>query len=692
MAPNHGSFGLGALICASMLICAAASIRPISDCHRSAALELFVPVDGLFPSLEETYHALRTFQILGVGETSEINRATCPVVLETLKSPSSSPKGFFDALRVNNILGCQIGSDTFEDVALQLRDLIKGADSLMDLYYSILGLLHVKGQGVTAVLSDAQGVFHSIKALSQSDGRWRFDSNNAESSTYAAGIALEALAGVVSLADGEVDQSKIGIIKHDIVKLFDSIKSYDDGTLYFDEKHIDGSEYEGPIATTASVVRGVASFAAVASGKLNIPGDKIFGIAKFLLSIGVPGISKDFFNQIDSLSYIENNRIFIPLILSLPSTVLSLTTKDQLKVEVTTVFGSAAPPLTVNLVHASTSGVKNTPIVENQELQFDKENNIHYLDIVPLKIDIGKYTLEFEFSFHDSENLNIYATGGRTRFLVFLAGYVKVEKPQIGVLDSDGEFSSSLLKLDFSKLDKVSLVANHLQKMHLSFQLVTPLGHTFKPHQVYIKLRHESKVEHIFQLESSARQYKILLDFLALLEKIYYLSGRYEIELAVGDAAMENSFLHIVGHIDLALPELPEKASRPPPQSVDRYSRFGPKQEILHIFRTPEKRPPKELSLAFLGFTLLPLGGFLIGLLTLGVNLKGFPSSSLPALSSILFHTGIAATLLLYGLFWLKFDLFVTLKLLALLGVFLVFTGHRTLSYLASTSTKTKTN
>lgn len=65
-------------------------------------------------SLEETYHALRTFQILRVGETSEINRATCPVVLEKLKSPSSSPKGFFDALRVNSILGCQIGSDTLE--------------------------------------------------------------------------------------------------------------------------------------------------------------------------------------------------------------------------------------------------------------------------------------------------------------------------------------------------------------------------------------------------------------------------------------------------------------------------------------------------------------------------------------------------------------------------------------------------
>ncbi|XP_042387173.1 dolichyl-diphosphooligosaccharide--protein glycosyltransferase subunit 2-like [Zingiber officinale] len=693
MVPNHGSIGLRALICALLSICAAASIRPISDAHRSAALDLFVPSGGLFQSLEETYEALRTFQILGVGNFSDIGPATCPVIIDNLTSPASSPKDLFDAIRVNSILECQIGSQTFKDVAEKFQDLIKSTDKLMNFYYSILGLLHVKAQGVSVVLPDAEGVFYSIKALSQNDGRWQYDSNNAESSTCAAGIALEALAGVVSLADIELVQSKIGTIKHDIVKLFDSINSYDDGTLYFEEKHIDGSEYKGPLATTASVVRGASAFAAIVSEKLNIPGDKLVGIAKFLLSVGVPSSTKDLFNQIDSLSHIENNRISIPLILSLPSTVLSLTSKDQLEVEVTTVFGSAAPPLTVNLVRASSSDVKNNPILENQELQFDTEKNVHYLDILPLKIDIGKYTLEFEISLHDPENLNTYATGGHAHSLIFLTGLVKVDKSQIGIYDTDSESSASMLKLDFFKDDKISLVANHLQKLHLSFQLFTPLGNTIKPHQAFLKLRHESKVEHIFALESSSRQYKIILDFLALVEKFYYLSGRYDIELAVGDAAMENSFLHVLGYIDLDLPEPPERASRPPSLSVDPYARFGPKQEISHIFRAPETRPPKELSLAFLAFTLVPLGGFVIGLLTLGVNLKSFPSSSVHALFSLLFHAGIAAILLLYVLFWLKLDLFTTLKVLGLIGVFLIFVGHRTLSCLASTSAgKVKTN
>lgn len=43
-----------------------------------------------------------------------------------------------------------------------------------------------------------------------------------------------------------------------------------------------------------------------------------------------------------------------------------------------------------------------------------------------------------------------------------------------------------------------------------------------------------------------------------------------------------------------------------------------------------------------------------VQLLILGVNLKSFPSSSVHALFSLLFHAGIAAILLLYVLFWLK--------------------------------------
>uniref|UniRef100_A0A803PGL8 Dolichyl-diphosphooligosaccharide--protein glycosyltransferase subunit 2 n=1 Tax=Cannabis sativa TaxID=3483 RepID=A0A803PGL8_CANSA len=672
-------------------ICEAASVfQPITNAHRSAASQLFTPVDGSFPSLEEAYEALRSFEILGVDKKADIKSATCRSVIETLGSSSPSPKDLFHALRVNGILKCEVKDQLFEGIVPKLKAVVSSASSLLDFYHSIgsLDLIKDQSSNVDVLLSDADGVFRSIKALSQSDGRWRYSSNNPESSTYAAGLAIKTLADVISLASSEIDQSMIGTLKNDISKLFDSIEKYDDGTFYFDEKVVE-AQHQGPLSTTSSVVRGLTAFADVTSGSIKLPGEKILGLAKFFLGIGVPGDAKDFFNQVDSLACLENNRVSVPLILSVPATVLSLSKKNQLKVKVNTVLGSNAPSLTVKLVRASKSGSKDGSVIESQDLKFDKESESHFLDL-PKTVDVGKFLFVFEVVLHDSELEKGYATGGQTKVPVFVTGLIKVDNAEITVLDSDLGSVESQKKLDLAGENVVSLSANHLQKLRLSFQLTTPLGHVFKPHQVFLKLKHESKVEHIFVVGSSGKKFEILLDFLGLVEKFYYLSGSYDIQLTVGDAVMENSFLKAIGQIELDLPEAPEKASRPPLQPADPYSRYGPKAEISHIFRAPEKRPPKELSLAFLGLTFVPLIGFLIGLLSLGVNFKNFPSSAVPATFAILFHLGIAAVLFLYFLFWLKLDLFTTLKVLGFLGAFLLFVGHRILSHLASSSTKLK--
>jgi len=461
------------------------AVRPVSDAHRSAAAELFAPsADGSFGDLERTYEAVRTFQILGLEKYKSVTGKACKFAADKLAAPASSAtKDLFHAARISGVLGCSVDAGVYDGVVARLKAVIKDTNSLLEFYYSVGGLLSIKEQGHNVVLSDAESTFHAIKALSQSDGRWRYDTNSAESSTFAAGIALEALAGVVALADAEVDPSMVGVVKNDIVKLFDTIKSYDDGTFYFDEKHVDATEYKGPIMTSASVVRGVTSFATVATGKLNIPGEKVLGLGKFFLGIGLPGSAKDCFNQIESLSFLENNRVFIPLILSLPSKVFSLTSKDQLKVEVTTVFGSAAPPLKVNLVQVLGSDSK-VITSENKDLQFDLDNNVHYLDIAALKIDVGKYSLVFEISLKEQEHESVYATGGRNTENVFITGLIKVDKAEIGISDNDAGTVESIQKLDLLKDTKVSLSANHLQKLRLSFQLTTPLGHTFKPHQV----------------------------------------------------------------------------------------------------------------------------------------------------------------------------------------------------------------
>ncbi|XP_057532279.1 dolichyl-diphosphooligosaccharide--protein glycosyltransferase subunit 2 [Amaranthus tricolor] len=672
-------------------ICQASMFHPVSDSHRSAAGQVFKPIDGSFKSLEDTYQALRTFEILGIGKDLDISTSTCTLISETLKSTSASLKDVSFALKSNQILKCKVDGEDFKAVSSRLQAAITKANSLLDFYYSVGSLMLLKDQAshLNIQLENAEQVFRSIKALGQSDGRWRYNSNKTESSTHAAGIAFQTLAAIVPLASAEIDQSLIDTLKNDIVKLFDSIEKYDDGAMFFDDKVVDADEYQGPLSTTSSVVRGLMAFADVASGKLAVPGDKILGLAKYFLGIGVPGNFNDFFDQIDALALLENNSVSTPLILSLPSTVISFTKNAQLKVKVSTVLGSAAPPLTVKIVQAASSDSKNAPIIENQELKYDVVTGYHVLDALPKDFDVGKYEFVFKIALNNPSQSDKYATGGRTWVKVYFTGEIKVENAEISVLDSDLSNVESK-KLDLSVDSSISLSATHLQKLRLNFLLASPSGKAFKPHQALLKLRHETNVEHVFVVGNSGKKFEILLDFLGLVDKLFYLSGKYDLQLTVGDAVMENSFSRSLGHIDLDLPEAPEKATRQPLQPTDPLSRFGPKAEIAHIFRAPEKRPLKELSLAFLGLTLVPLVGFLIGLLRLGVNFKNFPKASVPATFAALFHVGIAAVLCLYVLFWLKLNLFTTLKYLSFLGIVLIFVGHRTLSHLASASAKLK--
>ncbi|KAK9280882.1 hypothetical protein L1049_003773 [Liquidambar formosana] len=506
---------------------AVATFHPISDSHRSAALELFAPIDGSFGSLEETYEALRTFEILGIEKKPDISTTTCPLVVETLGLSSTTLKDLFYALRVSGILKCKINEEVFEAITSRFLAVLSDGSSLLDFYHSIGGLVSIKASKVDVFLGDADGVFHSIKALSQSDGRWRYSSNNPESSTFAAGLALETLAGVVSLATSQIDPSML-------------------------------------------------------------PGDKMLGLAKFFLGIGIPGNAKGPFQPNRLVIFL--GKVSIPLILSFPAMVLSLAKKDLLKVRVNTVLGSNAPPLTVKLMQAFRLGSKDASIIESQELNFDPENVVHFLDALPKSIDIGNYMFVFEILLHDLEHKKVYATGGQIKVPIFVTGVIKIDTAEIAVLDSDLGIMEAQQKLDLAGESVVSLSANHLQKLRLSFQLTTPLGHSFRPHQAFLKLRHETNVEHIFVVASSGKQFEIILDFLGLVEKFYYLSGRYDIQLTVGDAVMENSFLKALGHIELDLPEPPEKATRPPPQPVDPYLRYGPKAEISHIFRAQEQQ------------------------------------------------------------------------------------------------------
>lgn len=65
-------------------------------------------------SLEDSYEALRVFEILSIQKKPIVTKDTCQKVLENLGSSSSPLKDAFYALKVNGILKCKVDAAIFK--------------------------------------------------------------------------------------------------------------------------------------------------------------------------------------------------------------------------------------------------------------------------------------------------------------------------------------------------------------------------------------------------------------------------------------------------------------------------------------------------------------------------------------------------------------------------------------------------
>eukprot|EP00250_Pteridium_aquilinum_P024368 c2897_g1_i1 orf=270-2327(+) len=674
---------LSLLLTMAFCLSAAASPHALSEDDKKSAGLILTEAEGTISSLEEKYQVLRSFQVLGIKREELI---TCGQVKEILTSSSSLGKDVFYASKIGEVLQCQFSETDLKVTASNLLSSLSNGDDLLDLRFSIGTLAIVKNWiKDDLILENAGAIFHKIKALGEEDGTFKYVVNDEGTSARAAGLALEAFTDLIKIASPAIEEAKIRYIRGVASKLFESFERYEDGTFFFGEKSVDGLHGGGgALATTSYVIKGVTAIASITSGQLEISAEKIVGVAKFFLSAGIQGSHVDLFHVLDALGALDRNSFLVPLVMSIQSTVLSLTSKDTLKVSTTTVLGS--PVAATVTLRKAVKAPEKTPFLSNQVLESDDNKAIHVFDLVHNSVDIGTYDLTFKVKPLEEGK---YAVDSISTGRVLVTGVVSIAEVEVGVLDSDTGSADFMKKWDPSSKELVSLFATHLQKLRFSLDVLTPLKATFKPHQAFVKLKHESKVEHLFLLKPSGKNLELSLDLLRLVEKLNYLSGVYTIELIIGDAAMENPAMWSLGTVELDLPEPPEGTTKPS-FLAQVPSKYGPKPEITHVFRPADKRAPPTLSNPFLILSLLPLLGFLVGLKLLNTNIKSFPSSGLPMLAAVVFHVGIASILGLYILFWLKFNLFQTLKLLGVLATLLTVPGYYILSHLADSSSAVK--
>ncbi|XP_020631060.1 dolichyl-diphosphooligosaccharide--protein glycosyltransferase subunit 2-like [Orbicella faveolata] len=202
-------------------------------------------------------------------------------------------------------------------------------------------------------------------------------------------------------------------------------------------------------------------------------------------------------------------------------------------------------------------------------------------------------------------------------------------------------------------------------------------GELFTPHQAFVRLTNQKTKQEIFFVAEPepSKVFKFDLDVGATAKDSFgSLSGKYKMDLIVGDAVIQNPFEWNVGVLSLTFGE---DAAKP---SKDKDAMYSARPKIEHMFRIPEKRPPKAVSTAFTVLVFLPLVIMLIVWIKLGANLSNFQFS----LGSIVFHLGLGGIFVLYYCFFVSLNMFTTLKILALIGGLTFLGGNSLLSNIAA--------
>lgn len=210
-------------------------------------------------------------------------------------------------------------------------------------------------------------------------------------------------------------------------------------------------------------------------------------------------------------------------------------------------------------------------------------------------------------------------------------------------------------------------------------------GADFRPQQVFLRLTSRASGASAYFAAVKAKDGSLyaLAKSADVEKQVGLQSGAYEAALLVGDTRTAHPLLWTLGEVEVLHPPL-DDGSQPqakPYRAMD--SLFRPLPEIKHMHRSPERRTPAIVSLAFTAVVLAPLAAFTVLALMAGANIKAFPTDGAGFLSAAGFHGGLAAIQGLYLLYWLHLNLMQVLPILCALAAVTAAFGHSTLGHLS---------
>ncbi|XP_077807839.1 dolichyl-diphosphooligosaccharide--protein glycosyltransferase subunit 2 isoform X11 [Macaca mulatta] len=334
------------------------------------------------------------------------------------------------------------------------------------------------------------------------------------------------------------------------------------------------------------------------------------------------------------------------------------------ELQVTNVLSQPLTQATVKLEHAKSVASRATVL---QKTSFTPIGDVFELNFMNVKFSSGYYDFLVKV---EGDNRYIANT---VELRVKISTEVGITNVDLSTVDKDQSIAPKTTRVTYPAKAKGTFIADSHQNFALFFQLVdVNTGAELTPHQTFVRL-HNQKTgqEVVFVAEPDNKNvYKFELDTSERKIEFDSASGTYTLYLIIGDATLKNPILWNVADVVIKFPE--EEA----PSTVLSQNLFTPKQEIQHLFREPEKRPPTVVSNTFTALILSPLLLLFALWIRIGANVSNFTFAP----STIIFHLGHAAMLGLMYVYWTQLNMFQTLKYLAILGSVTFLAGNRMLA------------
>jgi len=453
-------------------------------------------------------------------------------------------------------------------------------------------------------------------------------------------------------------------------------------------------QFEGGLSVTSYVIRGIMNLGNQ-QGSALIKEEQVLKFAAYFLSRKYVYTLKDIHHLLLALAALANNKHQVPVVVSVFNSNLITRENPLLKVRVTNVLDQSISEATVT-AKSFTTADDSVSLFENKVFKTSdaKDDYIiiegevargyiaaHSLFIDVMSADPARGMFKCNVAVQLKKESQRFVLGGDFVVNVKVLARIMVEDVEIAVGDKEQAVLSKTSKLVYpDKFAKV-LEADYHQKIVMTFNLKDiNTGNLVTAHQTFIRLVSEETQQEIFFVAEpdSDDHYKFTLDVAATAKDSFgNLSGKYKMSLIVGDASMQVPISWNLGSVTLSFSGEPKKTKR-----QERLTKAQP--IIEHLFRVPEKRPPKVVSTAFTVLVLSPLLIMLAMWAKIGANLSNLQFS----LPTLLFHVGLAGIFVLYYMFWTQYNMFHTLKLLAVIGGMTFLGGNKMLADMAAAKYK----